>query len=251
MGMRVLLVALAGLLVLACDDNSEAIEKAREEGRAEAQRLAFAESKRLERKASYEKCLSDVSSARHDYSVDMKNARNLVMSKLEGVSHSGSDGNNQAGFAFAVEIESLTENEWAWVEAENQAATDGRNGAALSDRISYEVDPRQLSATVKVVDYRGLPGVRIDCKSGNCIRARGRRVAYYNGENGFEDIDERRDHNVWAVGNGNSAQVVRDGLVTLIRGIATGEPNHTCTPPDAADDTMADDTMAEDYADEM
>ncbi len=237
--MRALLVVFAGLAVVACD-NSEAIEKAREEGRAEAQRLALAESKRVERKASYEKCLSEASSARHDYAVDMKNARNLVMSKLEGVSNGASDGNRQAGFNFAVEIESLTESEWAWVETENHAATDGYNGAVLSDRISYEVDPRRLSATVQLVDYNGLPGVRIDCKSGDCIRARGRRVGYFNGEQGFQDIDERRAYNIWALGNGNSAQVVRDGLVTLIRGVASGEPNHTCTAPEPANDMMSD-----------
>ena len=232
---------LLGLLLitgsLAACDNSEQLEQARAEGRAEAaaeaQRLALLSDQQDEAQAEYEACVDDAAEARETFDRAMRDARDNIMTGLDNVSTQGSDGALTAGFAFRVQIESLTAEEWAWVETEEAAVADGYNDAGVSDRISYEVDPRQLSNRVQLVTYNGMPAVQIDCASGNCIRARGRRVGFYNGQQAFEDIDERRDHNVWALENSNRAQVVRDALATLIGGAKGGAPTASCTAPAA------------------
>ena len=138
------------------------------------------------------------------------------MTTLERVSNMAEDDVAAAGVEFGITIETLGAGEWRWVEVENSAAATADEFGTMRDRINYTVDPRQLSGRVQLVDYAGMPSVRFDCISGSCIRAIGRRIIHHNGRNALEDIDERRSHNVWALGTENRAQVVRDALADLI-----------------------------------
>jgi hypothetical protein len=153
----------------------------------------------------------------------MQDARSTVLASLDGVAREGSRDDVTTGYEFSVTVEKLDGGEWAWVETENAAAIVGYDSGAQFYRISYEVDPRQLSANVEIVNDNRGAGIRFECGSGDCIRARGRRIEHFNGQQSFIDIDENRSSNIWIVDNPNRAQLLRDAAHQLIRG-ASGPP---------------------------
>jgi hypothetical protein len=160
--------------------------------------------------------------------------RQVIMTTLEGVSNAAGNAEAAAALEFAINIETLDPAGWRWVEVENSAAVSGYEQGSLRDRINYSVNPAQLSGRVQLVNYAGMPAVRFDCVSGNCIRAIGRRLAHYNGRDALQDIDEGRAYNVWALGTANRAQVVRDALADLIGRTSSPPVSGTCGASEAS-----------------
>ncbi|HYJ30498.1 MAG TPA: hypothetical protein VEW25_09180 [Allosphingosinicella sp.] len=160
--------------------------------------------------------------------------KQIIMTTLEAVSSAASNDEAAAEIEFAITIEALTPAEWRWVEVENSAAVSNYGEGSLRDRINYSVNPALLSSQVQLVEYAGMPAVRFDCASGDCIRAIGRRLAHYNGSEALQDIDERRASNVWALGTANRAQVVRDALTDLIGRERNPPRTGSCGPASAS-----------------
>jgi hypothetical protein len=181
-----------------------AADKLREQEKAQAKALAA------------QNCANREAQIATEHRNSILHSKQVIMTTLESVSNSAGNDEVAAAMEFAITIKALDPKEWRWVEVENSAAVTGSDAGSLRDRINYSVNPAELSSRVQLVSYGGLPAVRFDCVSGNCIRAIGRRLVHYNGEEAFQDIDEGRANNIWALGTDNRAQVVRDALADLI-----------------------------------
>lgn len=220
-------------LLVSCGPSAAELAEAEERGRQEERERAQLAQRQERAERDYEECLDRNSTRRQEHERAIREARNTVLATLENLNL----GSSNTAYQFSVNVENLSSDEWEWVEEENHAATDGTTGAALLDRITYEVDPRALSSTIAIVTYQGFPAINLQCSYGDCIRARGRRVAFLNAEQGFEDIDERRSGNSWPLGTSGRAQVVRGALTTLINGYRNPPQDEQCNAPGGAGET--------------
>ena len=228
--MRWRLVSLL-LALAACGRSDEEFNKAIADERAAAANQMNAQQDAQNAALEARDCAAREAGAASEHNAAIERGRQTIMTTLEAVSNVSGDSEAAAGVEFAINIESLTSTEWRWVEVENSAAASYSEQASTRDRINYAVNPTQLSSRVQLVNYAGMPAVRFDCMSGNCIRAIGRRLANYNGRDALQDIDEGRAYNIWALGTANRAQVVRDALADLIHRTSNPPVTGNCGAP--------------------
>jgi hypothetical protein len=127
------------------------------------------------------------------------------------------DTNAGTAFRWSVRFDTLDATRWVWTEQEEVAAAGDAGVAAGYDRLTYSVNPAQLSATVNLASYEGLPAVRISCSTGDCIHVTGVR----GNPNGVDEpIDEYRDDNYFPLPNQFDAEAVGSAMRRIL-GIAT------------------------------
>ena len=221
--MRWLLVGLM-LLAAGCGPSREEIAQNMSDQRnaAEAQRLA-------DHQKAVRSCRDAAEKDAADHAEAVRQNEMTIKAAMDEVSQSGSDGEIEGAFQFRADIESLSADQWRWTEVENFAARNGEAAAGQFDKINYTVDPKQLSSTVEVDTYLGMPAIKMVCIEAGCIRAFGRRVkaSTINGD-AYSDVDESRDQDYWAAPNRNKAEALASALSNLIERLKNPPLSKNC-----------------------
>lgn len=148
---------------------------------------------------------SECATSRTEGTTRIAELKDTILSIMDGVEVSDSDGSGAAGHSWTIAVQDLSPESWSWREEELGLVTDWNgDGRAAQENLSYSVDPRLLSPKVKVGEFRGYPAVQIVCEGGaNCISVRGRRLEGVKSggsrDTSNSEVSEKRASNWWAV----------------------------------------------------
>jgi len=113
----------------------------------------------------------------------------------------------------------LDSTNWQWNEVEYAGVADYGGAREGVTRLTYLVDPRQLSSKVRVPTYLNYPAIRVDCRSTRCIRVTGVSISTNGGAN---NVDEQRDYNLFPMASSDEAQRVATAMNALLTEYGAG-----------------------------
>jgi hypothetical protein len=171
---------------------------------------------------------SECNTSRTETAARIAELRDTILNILDGVQVADGDDISAAGHSWTIAVQDLSPESWNWrVEEMGVIADSGGNVTGAEENLIYSVDPRRLSAKVKVGDYRGYPAIQIICDAAAaCINVRGRRAVgsgnTWQGtrDTSNSDVSETRQSNWWAVSSpadSGRLAVATGELITLQR----------------------------------